>query len=139
DEARRRGDGQQLRVARPDGLRAAGDVGRLAARLATPGARRAPVPYRGTSHRPVAAPAGRVCGRPGNRQALTRASHVVDLPPQAAARSDAPARWRGGADTIRGVSPAGRRLNVERTGTNPRFPDVKTKACGCTQAVYLHL
>jgi|RhiMetdeSRZDD1v2_1073273.scaffolds.fasta_scaffold79316_7 hypothetical protein len=113
--------GQQLRVARPDGLRAAGDVGGLAARLATTGARRAPVPYRGTSHRPVVAPAGWVCGRPGNRQALTRASHVVDLPPQAATRSDAPARWRGGADTIRCVYPAGRVLNVERTGKNPRF------------------
>ena len=34
DEARRRGDGQQLPVARPDRLRAAGGVGGLAGRLA---------------------------------------------------------------------------------------------------------
>ena len=72
DEARRRGDGQQLPFARPDGLRAAGEVGRLAGRLATMAGTRAPLPYRWTSHRPVASPEGRVFGRPRNRQALNR-------------------------------------------------------------------
>src|SRR5439155_15072135 len=68
--ARRRGDGQQLRFARPDGLRAAGDVGGLADRLATTVEKRAPLLYRWTSHRPVVSPEGRVFRRPGNRQAL---------------------------------------------------------------------
>ena len=74
DEARRRGDGQQLRVARPDRLRAAGDVGGLAGRLATTAERQAQLPYRWTSHRPVASPEGRVFRRSGGRQALNRAT-----------------------------------------------------------------
>ena len=41
-------------------------------RLATTVERRAPLPYRWTSHRPVASPEGRVFGRPGNRQTLNR-------------------------------------------------------------------
>ena len=56
DEARRRGDGQQLPVARLDRLRAAGDVGGLAGRLATTVERQGPDPYRWTSHRPVVPP-----------------------------------------------------------------------------------
>ena len=62
DQARRRGDGQQLSVARFDRLRSAGDVGGLAGRLAATAERRAPLPYRWTSHRPVASPEGRVFG-----------------------------------------------------------------------------
>ena len=45
DAARRRGDGQQLPVARLDRLRAAGGVGGLAGRLATTAERRAHLPY----------------------------------------------------------------------------------------------
>jgi Bacterial protein of unknown function (DUF899) len=44
DDARRRGDGQQLRFARHDGLRAAGDMGGLADRLATTVERQAALP-----------------------------------------------------------------------------------------------
>src|SRR5262245_23087378 len=100
DAARRRGDGQQLCFTRHDGLRAAGDVGGLADRLATTVERRARLPYRWTSHRPVVSPEGRVFGRPGNRQALNRAYHVFDLPPKAATRSATTSRWRGRACTI---------------------------------------
>jgi Bacterial protein of unknown function (DUF899) len=70
DEARRRGDGQQLPPARPDRLWAAGDVGGLARRLATTAGRRARLPDRRASHCPMAAPEGRLFRRPGNRQAL---------------------------------------------------------------------
>ena len=77
-EARRRGDGQQLPAARPDRLRAAGDVGGLADRLATTVGRQAAYAYRWTSHRPVVSPEGRVFGRPGNRQALTSFLHHSD-------------------------------------------------------------
>jgi Bacterial protein of unknown function (DUF899) len=84
DGARRGGDGQHLRFARHDGLRAAGRMGGLADRLAET---RAPFPYRSgrrwstpptkppsalgvptvwTSHRPMVSPEGR---------ALRRSSH----------------------------------------------------------------
>ena len=77
-DARRRGDGQQLPAARPDRLRAAGDVGGLAHRLATTVGRQAAYAYRWTSHLPVVSPEGRVFGRPGNRQALTSFLHHSD-------------------------------------------------------------
>ena len=48
-------------------------VGGFAGRLATTAERRAPLPYRWTSHRPVASPEGRAFRRSGNRQALNRA------------------------------------------------------------------
>ena len=54
----RRGDGQQLRIARLDRLRAARNLGGLADRLATV-ERQASLPYRWTSHRPVVSPEGR--------------------------------------------------------------------------------
>ena len=57
---------EQLRFARHDGLRAAGDVGGLADRLAaTVGWQAASLPYRWTSHRPVAPPEGRAFRRSG--------------------------------------------------------------------------
>ena len=77
-DARRRGDGQQLPAARPDRLRAAGDVGGLAHRLATTVGRQAAYAYRWTSHLAVVSPEGRVFGRPGNRQALTSFLHHSD-------------------------------------------------------------
>ena len=51
-------------------LRAAGDVGGLARRLAAAlgRRRRAPVPHRRTPHRPVVPPAGRPLGRPRRRR-----------------------------------------------------------------------
>jgi hypothetical protein len=84
DEARRRGDGQQLRVTPLDRLRAAGEVGGLAGRLAKVVERQAQLPHRWTSHHPVASPEGWVFGRPGNRQALNRVYQFLDLPPNAA-------------------------------------------------------
>lgn len=62
---RRRGDGQQLRFARHDSFRAAGDVGGLADRLATV-ERRTSLPYRWTSHRPVVSSEGRAVRRSGH-------------------------------------------------------------------------
>jgi hypothetical protein len=60
DDARRRSDGQQLPAARPDRLRAAGDVGGFADWLATMVGRQAAYACRWTSHRPVVSPkAGR--------------------------------------------------------------------------------
>ena len=59
ERARRRGDGQQLSVARLDGLRAAGKVGGLAGRLAATAERQPSLPYRRTSRRPVVPPEGR--------------------------------------------------------------------------------
>jgi hypothetical protein len=61
-----------------------------------------PQRFKGKQHiridgRPAAqwvSPEGRVFGRPGNRQALNRAYHFLDL------RPDATPRWRGCADTI---------------------------------------
>ena len=70
-------------------------VGGLAGRLATTAERRAPLPHRWTSHRPVAPPEGWVFGRPRNRQALNRAYHFFDLPAKAATRSDWTSRCRG--------------------------------------------
>lgn len=72
DEARRRGDGQRLPVARHDSVRAAGMVGRFTERLAAimEGRRRKePLPFRWTSHRPVASREGGALGRSGNRHA----------------------------------------------------------------------
>ncbi|HET6675204.1 MAG TPA: hypothetical protein VFG71_07680 [Nitrospiraceae bacterium] len=55
DAARRRGDGQQLRVARLNRLRAARDLGGFAGRLATTvGSQRRTVADQWTSHRPMA-------------------------------------------------------------------------------------
>jgi hypothetical protein len=84
DEARRRGDGQQLSVARLDRLRAAGDAGGFAHRLATTVGRQAAHAHRWTSYRPMVSSEGRVFGRPGNRQGLNRAYYFFDLPPKAA-------------------------------------------------------
>src|SRR5262249_15259156 len=53
-------------------------MGGLTDRLATTAGRRAPIPCRWTSHRPVAAPEGRVFRRPRNRQALNRARPPLD-------------------------------------------------------------
>jgi Bacterial protein of unknown function (DUF899) len=70
DEARRRGDGQQLSVARLDRLWAAGEVGGLADGLATAARGRTQLPYRWAPHRAVVPPEGRVFRRSGNRKAL---------------------------------------------------------------------
>src|SRR5439155_705803 len=91
DDARRRGDGQQLPVGRLDRLRAAGDVGGLAHRLATMVGRQAAYAYQWTSHLPVVSPEGRVFGRPGNRQELPR----LPIP-----------RW-GIADYLSPIAPSG--------------------------------
>src|SRR5262245_65677398 len=79
----RGGDGQQQCLARPDNLRAAGEVERLAERLAATMVGRQQ-PYRWTSHRPVAPPEGRASRRPGDRQAPNRACQFLDLSPYAA-------------------------------------------------------
>ena len=63
---------QCLRDARLDRVRAAGDVGGLADRLATTVYRQPGYAYRWTSHRPVGSPEGRVFRRPRNRQGLNR-------------------------------------------------------------------
>src|SRR5438094_3213048 len=94
DDARRRGDGQQLPVGRLDRLWAAGDVGGPAHRLATMVGRQAAYAYRWTSHLPVVSPEGQVFGRPGNRQALNRAY------PKVAMRTASNSRWSGYAGTI---------------------------------------
>src|ERR1700730_12987348 len=44
--------------------------------------RRAQLPYRWTSHRPVAPREGRAFGRPWNRPALNRACYVLDFRPR---------------------------------------------------------
>jgi Bacterial protein of unknown function (DUF899) len=90
----------RLPVARLDRLRAAGDVGGPADRLATTVQTQTAYPYQRASHCPMISPEGRVFGRPGNRQALSRAYHFLDLPPGAATRSDSTSRWRGCVDTI---------------------------------------
>jgi uncharacterized protein DUF899 len=63
DKARRRSDGQQLRLARPDRLWAAGEVGGFTDRLATMAERRAQLPYSRTPHCSVARREGRAFGR----------------------------------------------------------------------------
>src|SRR5581483_7524541 len=70
---RLRSDGQQQRLARPDRLRTAGEVGRLAERLAT-AAMDESVPYRWTPHSPMAARAGRTFRRLDDWRSLTSAS-----------------------------------------------------------------
>ena len=66
------------RVARLDRLWAAGGVGGLAGRLAATAEGRAPLPYRWTSHRPVAPREGRAFRRSGNRQALNPMRDAAD-------------------------------------------------------------
>ena len=51
-------------------------VGELAGRLAATAQRRAPLPHRWTSHRPMASRQGRVFRRPGNRRALNQSRHT---------------------------------------------------------------
>src|SRR4030095_2997072 len=77
-DARRRGDGQQLPAARPDRLRAAGDVGGLADRLATTGGREAAYAYRWTPNLSVVSPEGRAVRRPRHWQPLTSFLHHSD-------------------------------------------------------------
>ena len=67
---RRRGDGLQLRTARPNRLRPAGDLGGLARRLATV-AGDVPPAHQRTSHRPVVPPASRTNRRARGRGALS--------------------------------------------------------------------
>ena len=64
-DARRRGDGQQLPVARPDGLRAAGGVGGLARRLAA---------TRGKSQKRM-----RIDGRPISQWSRLKGGHSDNL------------------------------------------------------------
>jgi len=71
DDARRRGDGQQLPVARLDRLRAAGAVGALADRLAATVGRGAAYADRWASHLPMVTPEGRTFRRSGHWPPLT--------------------------------------------------------------------
>ena len=74
DRARRRGDGQQLPPARPDGLRSAGAMGGLAGRLAAALGRRgkqAPLPNEWAPHLAMGSLERRAFRRSGHRQPLS--------------------------------------------------------------------